>query len=449
MHYDLAIKNGTLVTSAETRKTDIAVKDGKISFIGDLNGSETVQEVYDAAGLYILPGIIDAHVHFRDPGLTEKEDFETGSIAAAMGGITCIMDMPNVIPTTSTAAIFCEKVKIAGEKSYIDFGLFALLNNDNTNEIEALVKAGAVGFKVFLGTSTGDIAAPSPETLDIQLKKCAVTGTRTGFHAETSEINAKSTALCKEKYKKSADYESCGIMLSEARPIESEVLAVKKALDLARLTNANIHIHHVTCKEGSDILAKAKLEGLPVTVETCPHYLFLNAENSSHKCYPPIRDKDNQKALWQAVKDGTIDMIATDHAPHGAAEKNLPVWDMPAGLSGIETFVNLFLNEVNKGRLTLNDVVRLTSENPAKIWGIYPQKGSIAAGADADFTIVDMNKKVKIEADKLYSKSKTTPYDGWELQGAPAATIVRGKFVMKNGELTGSKGYGKLLVNKK
>jgi len=437
MRYDLILKNGTLVTPDESFKADIAVKDGKIAFTGKLEGCDTADEVYDADGKHILAGIIDAHVHFRDPGLTEKEDFETGSMAAAFGGITTIVDMPNVLPVTSTVQRFNEKLHLANEKSYIDFGFFALLSNDNIHEIEGLVKAGALGFKVFWGTSTGDIACPPLPVLYEQMKLIAKSGLRIGFHAETGELNAYFTSLCREM----TDVPE-GLLLSEARPVFSEALAIGNAICYSQYTGANIHIHHVTSIDGCRLMAEAKQKRINITAETCPHYLLLDADHSAHRVYPPIRGEKHRYGLWDALKNRNIDMIASDHAPHTAAEKALPLWEAPCGLSGVETLVNLMLNEVNKGNLSLNDFVRLASEAPAKIWGIYPQKGSLLIGTDADFTIVDMNKKGRIKASELHSKSKTSPYEGTEIQGMPIATVVRGKFVMKDGELVCKKGFG-------
>ncbi|MDR3020103.1 MAG: dihydroorotase family protein [Treponema sp.] len=438
MPYDLILKNGTLVTHEKTFKADIALKDGKIARIGDCGAAS--KAVYDAEGLFILPGIIDAHTHFRDPGLTQKEDFETGSAAAAMGGITMIADMPNTIPPTSTARRFTDKVKIAKEKSFIDFALFALLTNENLNEMDEFKNAHPLGFKIFLGTSTGDIAAPDPETIIRQLEKSKKFGMRTGFHAETSEINEKSTNICKEK-----NPVPSGLSLSQARPVMSEALAIQNAISYAQSANAKIHIHHVTSIEGLRLIEKAKQDGLDITAEICPHYLLLDADSGAHKVYPPIRGGENRKLLWEALQNKKFDMIASDHAPHTAAEKSLPLWDAPAGLCGVETLVPLMLTEVNRGNLSLNDFVLLASYNPAKIWGIAGKKGSLLAGWDADFTVVDMNKKGKIDADKLHSKSKTSPYDGMEVQGMPVATIVRGEFIMKDGKLTGKKGYGILV----
>ena len=440
MHYDLIIKNGMLVTLTETFKADIAVKDEKIAITGSLSSTDTAGEIFDAAGLHILPGIIDAHVHFRDPGLTQKEDFQTGSAAAACGGITMIADMPNTIPVTSTTEHLNEKIRIAREKSYIDFALFALLNNDNIHEIEGLQKAGALGFKIFLGTSTGDIASPSFSALLEQIQKCAKANIRIGFHAETSGLNTYFTDLCKKK-SNAPD----GLLLSDARPVISETLAISNALCFAQYTCAKIHIHHVTTLDGVRLIVQARQNGVKVTAETCPHYLLFDAEQSTHKVYPPIRGSEHRKGLWEALEKESINMLASDHAPHTADEKALSLWDAPAGLSGVETFVPLMLTQVNKGVLSLNNFVRLASEAPAKIWGIYPKKGNLLAGADADFTIVDMNKKSIIDKNKLHSKSKTSPYHGMEVQGLPIATLVRGKFVMKEGSLTGEKGFGSFI----
>jgi len=443
MRYDLIVRNGTIVTSSETFAGDVAVSKGKIVKTGVLDPSDTSDEMYDASGKYILPGLIDAHVHFRDPGLTEKEDFETGSAAAAMGGITMAADMPNTIPVTSTVDAFNDKVNIAREKSYIDFALFALLNNDNLSEMSGLKNAGALGFKVFFGSSTGDIAAPSYPVLTMQMDESVKLNMRIGFHAEVNEINENFTTIAK-KETDSPD----GFWLDYARPVLSEVRALEAIITYAYHTKAKVHIHHITSEDAAFYITQAKEKEIDLTTETCPHYLIFNCQEHTDKVYPPIREESHREALWEAVKNGVIEMIASDHAPHTSTEKSLLLWEAPAGLSGVETMVSLLLNEVNKKNLTINDVVRLLSERPAKIWGIYPQKGNLLNGADADITIVDMNMKKIIRATELHSKSKTSPYDGMEVQGVPVATIVRGSFVMKDGKLTGKKGYG-ILVNAK
>jgi dihydroorotase len=440
MHFDLVIKNGTLVSDTGTYKAGIAVKDGKIIFTGEIDSSSGADEIFDAQGLYVLPGLIDAHVHFRDPGLTEKEDFETGSAAAAAGGITCIADMPNVLPVTSTVERFNEKIKIAKEKSYIDFALFSLLTNDNKDEMDALKKAGAIGYKVFLGTSTGDISCPDEEILLMQMRKSAALGMRIGFHAEDSVINAASILDCK----KNPDAYPART-LSNARPVSSEVSAIKKIFRLVKDSRAKIHIHHVTSRDGIRLIKQIKEDGIDISCETCPHYLLLNTDKDIVKVYPPIRDEYHRKGLWEALDQGVIDMLASDHAPHTVSEKEKGLWEEPGGITGVETIARLMLNEVNKGSLSLNAFVRLMSARPAKIWGMYPRKGSLIPGADADISIIDMNKKEIIKKENLHSKNKTCVYDNYEVQGCPSAVIVRGKFVMRYGELTGKRGEGVLI----
>ena len=443
MHYDLIIKNGIIVDSNKSIRGDIAVKGEKIAFTGNLPENVTSDEIYDAAGMHILPGIIDAHVHFRDPGLTEKEDFETGSIAAAFGGITTVADMPNVDPVTATVLCFNEKLQIARQKSYVDFALFALLSQDNMEEMDDLKRSGALGFKVFLGTSTGDIASPSRDILLQQLKKAAALGMRTGFHAETSELNNFFTSFMKD-----TSYTQDGLMLNNSRPVISENIAIYNAICLAKSTGAKIHIHHVTSDDGACLIFFGKNTGVDITAETCPHYLLLNAKQHTYKVYPPIREENHVFALWNAIKKNVINMIASDHAPHTAEEKMLPIRQTPGGITGIETMVPLMLNEVNNGRLTLNEFVYLASEQPAKTWGIYPQKGNLKPDADADITIVDMSRKKTISGVGLHSKSKTTPYEGIEIKGTPVSTIVRGKFIVKDEILSGCKGYGKLTTSR-
>jgi dihydroorotase (multifunctional complex type) len=222
-------------------------------------------------------------------------------------------------------------------------------------------------------------------------------------------------------------------------------MAIQTAITYAQYTKAKIHIHHVTSFDGAQLIAEAKRKGINITAETCPHYLLLDANKTVQKVYPPIRDEWHRKCLWDALSRGTIDMLATDHAPHTAEEKARPLWEMPAGLTGVETFVPLMLNEVNKGTLTLNEFVRYASETPAKIWNIFPRKGSLQPGADADFTIIDMNAKKTIKKNELHSKSKTSPFDKTEVQGIPVATVLRGKFMMKDDKLTGEKGFGSLV----
>jgi dihydroorotase len=445
MKYDLALKNGILATPRGSFAADVAIKDGVIALVADSVDASAADEVYDARGKHILPGIIDAHVHFRDPGLTAKEDFETGSKAAAYGGVAMVADMPNVLPVTATAKDFSEKARIISEKSYVDFGLFALLTDNNLDEMDALQTAGALGFKIYLGTSVGDIAAPGEGVMFEQMKKIAKFNTRIGFHAENNALNDYFTAKCREGPRRNEPD-----IFIRARPDISEANAISNAICFSEYTGAKIHIYHVSARISVDLIRAAKKRGIPISAETCPHYLLLDSRDyqrlgSRMKAFPPIRTAEDQKALWAGIADGVIDMIATDHAPHTVEEKEKNIWEASSGIIGVETSVRLMLNEVNRGRFTLNDYVRLACEAPALIWHIFPQKGSFQIGADGDFSIVDMNKEGRISNDSLHSKNKTGVYDGIETRGMPVAAIVRGQFVMKDGEITGTRGFGRLI----
>jgi dihydroorotase len=448
MNYDLVIKGGTLVDpegAACGIKADLGIRDGKIVCLADEIAPSQGAEIYDAQGKHLLPGLIDAHVHFREPGLTHKEDFASGSAAAACGGITLVADMPNVLPVTATVKDFLEKANIAQQKSYVDFGLFALLTENNLDEMEGLRRAGALGFKIFLGTSTGDIAAPGAGIMFAQMEKIAAWGNRIGFHAENSALNAYFTAL-----ERSLPHANDPAALPRARPDISEADAVATALRFSEYTGAHIHICHVSARRSVALIREAKQRKIPVTAETCPQYLFLDAGDYARlgarmKVFPPIRYATDREALWQGLVDHTIDMIATDHAPHSTEEKDRPLWEALSGLIGVETSARLLLTAVNQGRLSLNDYARLASVAPARIWQLYPQKGSFTINSDADITIVDMNKTAVIHNGELHSKHPASLFDGLETTGMPVATILRGSIIMRDGALTGKPGYGRLV----
>jgi dihydroorotase len=439
--YDLVLKGGTLADPQGTLAADLGIKDGKIAAIAGEIDSSRGEEIYDASGSYILPGLIDAHVHFRDPGLTGKEDFATGSAAAAHGGISLVADMPNTVPPAAGTGDFREKARIAGAKSYTDFALFALLTQDNLGEMENLAREGALGFKVFLGTSVGNIAAPGAGTLYEQMKQ--PWGLRIAFHAEDNELNEHFTRLCREAAPDPA-------LLPQARPDISEAEAVARALRFSEYTGAKIHICHVSAKRSLSLIREAKRRGIAVSAETCPQYLFLDDSayprlGTRMKVNPPIRSAEDREALWGGIADGTIDLIASDHAPHTAEEKDRPLWEAAPGVIGVETSASLMLTAVNRGLLSLNDYARLASAAPARLWGLYPRKGSLAVSTDADLTIVDMNRAGIIRNTGLHSRHQTSPYDGFETSASPVAVILRGRIIMKEGVLTGQPGFGRLV----
>ncbi len=438
MAIDLLIRNGTIVTPDSTFQAAIGIDDGIIAAIGEETSMPEGKPVIDAKGLYVLPGLIDAHVHFREPGVEYKEDFNTGSQAAACGGITTVVDMPNTKPATSDVDSFLLKKKRLEGKSYVDVAVLAVVLDSNLNELKNLWKAGVIGYKVFLGETVGNIPAPNDGALLDAWDIISETGRRTCIHGEHRPI----VSYLIEKLKGEGRTDPFAHV--ESRPPISAVEAVMTAILYCKQTGAKLHDLHEGCKEVIQMIREVKEKGdVDVTVETGPHYLLLVAEDMKKlgnliRMNPPIRYRGHQETLWEGLKDGTIDMIATDHSPHTLKEKSAKsIWDTIPGFPGVETNVPLILTQVNKGKLTLNDYVRLQSENPAKVWQMYPKKGSLSIGTDGDVTIVDMKKTGVLRAKNLHSKNKLTPFDGWKVKGMPVYTIVRGNVVMENGKIVG------------
>jgi dihydroorotase len=445
VEYDLIIKNGLVVTPEATVKAAILVKDGKIAGIIAGDDLPPAKEVYDAAGQHVLPGVIDCHVHFRDPGVTYKEDFGTGSLAAAHGGVCTVVDMPNVLPPTSNVAGFNAKLTEASKKSFVDFGIIGVVFEENIPDLVPMRDAGAIGYKIFMGETVGKLPSPSDGGILDAMRVIASTGLRVGVHAEDNSILKYQF----DKIKATGRTDSLAFL--ECRPNIAEKECISRAIMFAQETGAKLHIYHMSSKEGVDLVADAKSRGQDVTAETQPHYLlldysFMDKVGSILKINPPVRTKADQKRLWEGVLDGTVQAIATDHSPHTREEKIKPdFWDAIPGFCGVETSVPLMLDQVNKGKLTLNEYVKVSSKGPAKAWNMYPKKGCIRVGSDADFTVVDMKKKGVIKVDELHSKNKVTPFDGFAVKGMPVATIVRGQIVMRDGKVDGAPA-GKLVT---
>jgi allantoinase len=447
MTVDLVVKGGHIITPEYTFKGAIAINDGKIVAIGSDVAMPDADRTVNAEGLYVLPGIIDAHVHFREPGLEYKEDFRTGSIAAVYGGVTSVCDMPNVKPPTQDASSFRLKLQRALEKSIVDFGIFGVVLPTNLDKIPELKEVGVIGFKIFMGETVGKLPSPDEWELIMSFKEIAKTGLRVGVHAENRSI----TTHLVNKFKNQGRNDA--ILHLESRPSISEAEAIQRAILFASYAGAKLHIFHTSSKEGVEILRRAKAIGTPVTAETCPHYLLLDGAEGLKKMgplvkmNPPVRTLDHAEALWKGLKDGSVDMIATDHSPHAPDEKfKNNIWEAIAGWPGVETFLPLMLNEVNNGRLTLNEIALYMSKRPAQVWGFFPKKGAIKIGSDGDLTIVDLKKEKTIKAEELHSKSKFTPFDGWKVRGSPVYTIIRGNVVFQGGELTLDGHKGRLIT---
>jgi dihydroorotase len=443
MTADLVIRNGKVVTPDAVIGASIAIRDGRVLAVGANDAMPEASETFDAAGLHILPGAIDVHVHFRDPGYPNKEDFASGTAAAAFGGVTTVFDMPNTIPPTGTAEILAAKQKMAAEKAYVDFGLYGLLGDDTIEHVPALVEGGVIGFKCYMGNTFGKIPSPSTGAMLEAFEVVAETGKRISLHAETNSIMERR----QERLTRAGRQDPLAHIAS--RPAVVAIEAVSRAAILAEWTGARIHILHISSAEELRPLREAKARGVDITGETCPHYLMLSADDYHAmagviRVNPPVREARNQEPLWAALADRTIDMIATDHAPHTPEEKTRnDIWAVDCGFLGVETQMPLMLTEVNNGRMSICDYVRLSSFNPAKIWGLYPHKGAIQPGADADLAIVDLKREHTLADAALQSRSKISPWNGRKIKGLPIHTLVRGRFVMKDRKLTGARGFGR------
>jgi dihydroorotase len=440
---DLVITGGSVVSGEARMRADVAIKDGLILAVGAPGSLPAGRETLDATDHYVLPGAIDVHVHFREPGYTHKEDWATGSAAAAMGGTTTVFEMPNTHPPTRSAEELKRKFE-AAEKSYVDFGIYGLLAEDNIGELDGLIEGGVAAFKCFMGNTFGNLPSPSTGAMLEGFEIIAPSGLRISLHAETASI----MAWRQERLRAAGRNAPLDHVL--ARPAVVAAEAVARAAILAEWTGARVHVLHISSALELGPLRDAKARGVDITGGTCPCYLLLDSRDyerlgSIIRVNPPVREASDSEAIWAALKDGTVDLIETDHAPHTPEEKQKAIiWEADCGFPGVETQMPLMLNEVSKGRMSLEDYVRFSAENPAKRFGLWPVKGRIAPGADADIAIVDMARTETIRAEALHSRGKVTPFEGVSVTGIPVHTLVRGRFVQKDRALvTGAKGHGR------
>ena len=386
-----------------------------------------VDNTIDCSGKIIIPGLIDPHVHFRDPGQTYKEDWTSGSKAAAHGGVTTVLDMPNNVPPITTPERLKEKIEIAKKKSIVNFGLYFGIGPNNLETLGE-VKNIVCGYKMFMCKSTGDLLLTDVKKQEHAFETVSKTEKVLAVHAETPEINE---AAMKNKI------EDLPESYANTKPPESEIKAIEKALSMTKVHDTKLHVVHLTTAGGIELIKNAKMQGLDVTTETCPHYLFFTKTNMREKkaflaMNPPLRTKKDQAALWSAISAGTIDMISTDHAPHTTEEKSQSVWSAPGGVPGVETRAGLMIDAVNKRLLSFERFVEICCENPAKRFDIK-ERGFIEAGFFADITVVDMKKHYTIKTDNLYTKCGWSPFEGFKLKGCPVMTISEGKIIMEDG----------------
>ncbi|MEL6374207.1 MAG: dihydroorotase [Pseudomonadota bacterium] len=426
--YDLVIRGGTVVNHDGRRNCDVAISDGVIAAIGTIAPGVSDAEI-DARGLHILPGVIDTQVHFREPGLEAKEDLESGSRAAVMGGVTCVFEMPNTKPLTVTPEALADKIARAHHRMFCDFAFYMGGTADNIDQIPVLeALAGSAGIKVFMGSSTGDLLIDDAATLDRVIAKLS---RRAAFHAED-----EARLIAREGLRREGDPTSH----PEWRDPEAAMIATRQLVELARKHRRRVHVLHIST---ADEIAFLRDHKRWASVEVTPHHLTLTAPD----CYerlgalaqmnPPVRDATHQAGLWAGIADGTVDVLGSDHAPHTLEDKQQPYPKSHSGMTGVQTLVPMMLTHVAAGRLSLERFVDLTSAGPQRLFGLST-KGRIAAGYDADFTIVDLERRGAITNDWIESRCGWTPYDGVTTQGWVVGTVLRGHKVMWDGEILGA-----------
>jgi dihydroorotase len=432
--HELVVENARVPFGNEIVTCSIGIDEGKIKRIAKILKGE---QAYDARNLLALPGIIDSHVHFRDMGQEEKEDWLSGSKAAIYGGVTTVVDMPNTDPPTFDEESFKIKLTVAQNRSMADFAINGGVS-DNLKQLPVLWRRGALAFgEIFMANSTGGYGVDG-QTLKAALLEIKKMGATASVHAEDEALNARRAGdLLNDR---SAD------VYSRMRPPESEVNAVREAVKLEHETGAAMHITHISTAKTVELL-----RGEPITCDVTPHHLLFNIRHwdklkARVKMNPPPRAARDVEALWEAVRDGSIDVLASDHAPHTKEEKAADVKAAPAGVPGVETMVPLMLKEVADGRLQLPRFIDMTSANPARIFGIAG-KGMLEEGYDADLVFVNMNARRPILGHELHGKAGWTPYEGME--GIfPAAVMLRGEVLLDGKEFYGRRGAGKFIRGK-
>lgn len=430
-HYDLVLKSGEVMVPTtqglKLRSANIGINAGKIAAISSENLDGT--QVLDCHGLTVFPGVIDSQVHFREPGLTQKEDLETGTRGALLGGVTSVFEMPNTIPATTTEPLYNQKIEMATGRAWTNFGFYIGGSPENIPELAKLEKLpGCPGIKVFMGSSTGTLLIEDDEHLERLFRSGQ---RRVILHSEDEPLLRERKHIAVEAKHPKAH--------PEWRNVETAVRSTTRLLRISERTGRPVHVLHVTTAEETELLAKHKHHA---TCEVTPQHLTLAAP----ECYerlgtyaqmnPPIRDERHRDALWEALSRGVFDVIGSDHAPHTKEEKSRPYPESPSGMPGVQTLLPIMLNHVHEGRLSLNRLAELVCENPRRVFGCI-SKGRIEVGLDADFTIIDLKLKDTIKNSEMACRSGWTPFDGMKITGWPVHAIVGGQISLRDRSLVG------------
>jgi allantoinase len=449
----LRIRGGTVTTPRGSYGADILCSDGRVASIEQTSRGAAVDDEINATGMLVFPGFIDPHVHSRDPGLTYKEDFAHSTRAAAAGGVTTIIEMPNAVPPVTDLHTLQERAKRHATVAFVDFGLWAMaLGATNLDQIAPMVEAGAAGVKLFwayaldretmqlvynIGDTLDAAVIPPPtnaEVLDL-FREIARTGGLLAAHCEDRGVIESAQRQLGRPIESYAD-------LLAARPALAENAAIALGTEFARETGCRFHVVHMSSARSADLVGRAQRDGIRVTAETCPQYLTLTDADypqigSLMKVFPPVKEEADRAALWKAVLDGTITSISSDHAPHTIDEKRGGLANLPAGAVGVETLAPLMLNEMTSGHLAPERLAWVLAEGTARLYGMYPRKGAIQPGSDADFTIVDPTGELRVDNARLHSKNPASPWHGRRLRGRPVVAVLRGQVVMRDGEPVG------------
>ncbi len=447
MSVDLAIRGGTVWSGEGPQHVDLFMHEGRIVRRAQADDSDLpdAARTIDASGLAVLPGVIDGHVHIADPDIPEREDFTSGTAAAVSNGTTTLIEHHHSLPVKD-AAFLRQKALAMSSRSLIDYGFLAHAHPDNLDELEPLWRAGIYGFKIFTCALHGAPAVHSDVMLDLFRRVAAFDGYCL-VHCEDDRITAANEARLKR------EGQIDGASISAWRSLEAEMVAVADTTLLARLTGARIGIAHVSHPDVLDLIQRERQAGARVLAESCPHYFYLTAADVARrgpwaKFTPPARNAEAGAELWCRLRDGEIDLISADHAPATREEKQpgeANIWDAPFGIPGVETTLPLMLNGVAQGHISLDVVVRAMSEGPARLYGLYPRKGSLAEGADADLVLVDLQAERRLENAAVRARVGWTPYDGRTIHGTPVLTVAQGRVLFDDGQLLGEPGWGRYL----
>lgn len=442
MKADVVLKDLKAYINGTVAECCLAIQNGKIAKIGKETQMPKADTQISLKGLLVLPGLIDVHVHLRDEGKACKEDFYSGTAAAAAGGFTAVLDMPNNSPVTMSAETLKNRMERAVGKILVNVGFYSEFPK-GVNEIDEIINAGAIAFKLFLGEQVGGLNIDDDNAL---LKAFGKVASRIPIAVHAEDKNMLKTAENTLKQRKRNDVEA----FLEAHSEKAEVEAVKRIIKIAKKVGARVHFCHISTEQSLKLVVKAKRAGLPVTCEVTPHHMFLSADDLRQMgtlalAVPPLREKSHNKALWEGLKNGWVDVVGSDHAPHTLEEKKAEsFWDVKTGIPGLETTLPLLLTEINAGRLSIADVVRVMAENPAKIFGLKGL-GSLKEGFKADLVVVDLKRKHRIDASGFHSKAKFSPFNGRQVQGLAVKTFVGGQLVMDEGEIVAKPGCGKII----